>query len=84
MRQPNRFAKPSPLEGMGRTVKARVVDLDLRAKARRRGEVAMLKSALAVPGEYHASRPLEVVQIDHTKVDLIVVDEQTREPLDRP
>jgi len=67
-----------------RTVKARVVDLDLRAKARKRGEVALLKLTLAVPGEYRASRPLEIVQIDHTKVDLIVVDEQTREPLDRP
>jgi putative transposase len=67
-----------------RTVKARVVDLDLRTKARKRGDVAVLKSAIAVPGEYRASRPLEIVQIDHTKVDLIVVDEQTREPLDRP
>ncbi|MGO8844267.1 MAG: Mu transposase C-terminal domain-containing protein [Methylocella sp.] len=67
-----------------RTVKARLVDLDVRAKARKRGEVALLKSAIAVPGEYRASRPLEIVQIDHTKVDIIVVDEQTREPLGRP
>ena len=67
-----------------RTVKARLVDLDLRTTARKRGEAVLLKSAIAVPGEYHASRPLEIVQIDHTKVDVIVVDEQTREPLDRP
>src|SRR5271166_5915972 len=29
-------------------------------------------------------RPLAVVQIDHTKVDLIVVDEHRREPIGRP
>jgi putative transposase len=67
-----------------RTIKARLVDIDVRAKARKRGETALLKSAIAVPGEYHAARPLEIVQIDHTKVDIIVVDEQTREPLGRP
>jgi putative transposase len=67
-----------------RTVKARIADLDTRAKARKRGESALLKSTMAVPGEYRASRPLEIVQIDHTRVDLIVVDEQTREPLGRP
>ena len=67
-----------------RTVKARITDLDARDKARKRGESALLKSTTAVPGEYRASRPLEIMQIDHTKVDLIVVDEQTREPLGRP
>ncbi len=67
-----------------RTVKARLTDIDVRAKARKRGDVALLKSTIAVPGEYRASRPLEIVQIDHTRVDLIVVDEQTREPLGRP
>src|SRR6202012_5619078 len=30
------------------------------------------------------SRPLEVVQIDHTEADVIVVDEQSREPIGRP
>ena len=67
-----------------RTVKVRITDLDARVRARKRGESALLKSTTAVPGEYRASRPLEIMQIDHTKVDLIVVDEQTREPLGRP
>ncbi len=56
----------------------------MHAKARKRGDAALLKSTIAVPGEYRSSRPLEIVQIDHTRVDLIVVDEQTREPLGRP
>jgi putative transposase len=34
-----------------------------------------------VPGEYSVSRPLEVVQIDHTEIDIIVVDERTRSPM---
>ena len=48
------------------------------------GASRLCSSTTAVPGEYRASRPLEIMQIDHTKVDLIVVDEQTREPLGRP
>jgi putative transposase len=38
----------------------------------------------ATPGNYAASRPLEVVQIDHTQVDAIVVDELGREEIGRP
>jgi putative transposase len=35
-------------------------------------------------GRFHAERPNEVWQIDHTIVDLIVVDEETRLPIGRP
>src|SRR5262249_36672907 len=41
----------------------------------------IVKATTAVPGEYAVSRPLEVVQIDHTEIDIIVVDELTRTPL---
>jgi putative transposase len=34
-----------------------------------------------VPGQYVASRPLEVVQLDHTEVDLFLVDATTREAM---
>jgi len=38
-----------------------------------------------VPGTFPPpSWPLAVVQIDHTPVDLIVVDEQYRRPIGRP
>jgi putative transposase len=67
-----------------RTIKKRLVEIDVRARARDRGETKLLKTTVAVPGEFRASRPLEIVQIDHTKVDIIVVDEQTREPIGRP
>ena len=38
----------------------------------------------STPGEYTATRPLEIVQIDHTLVDVIVVYEQSCEPMMRP
>jgi putative transposase len=67
-----------------RTVKRHLLEIDVRIKAQRRGEAKLLRTTVAVPGEYRASRPLEIVQIDHTKVDIIVVDEETREPIGRP
>ncbi len=67
-----------------RTIKQRLLEIDLRTRAKRRGDAAVLKATQATPGSYKASRPLEVVQIDHTKVDVIVVDDETGEPRGRP
>lgn len=67
-----------------RTIKTRVDDIERRLVARKRKDKRAIKATTPVPGEYKASRPLEVVQIDHTLVDLIVVHEETREPLARP
>jgi len=67
-----------------RTIEARLEDVDLRKRAKRRGEHKIEKAATAVPGALTASRPLEIVQIDHTKADIFVVDEETRETIGRP
>ena len=67
-----------------RTIEARVKEIDLRKRAKRRGEKEIEKATTAVPGIFKASCPLEVVQIDHTKADIFVVDEETRKPLGRP
>lgn len=67
-----------------RTVVARLEDIDLRQRARRRGEQRTENAATAIPGSFRASGPLEVVQLDHTKADIFVVDEETREPIGRP
>ena len=53
-----------------RTIEARLEDVDLRKRAQRRGEHKIEKAATAVPGTLTASRPLEIVQIDHTKADI--------------
>ena len=39
---------------------------------------------LATPGKLEAAAPLAIVQIDHTKVDVTVVDPVTRLPIGRP
>ena len=67
-----------------RTIVARLEDIDLQKRARRRGEQKIVKATTAVPGSFEVSRPLEVVQIDHTKADVFVVDEETRQPIGRP
>lgn len=59
-----------------RTAKARLLQIDGRVRAARRGEATEIRAMRATPGEYTATRPLEIVQIDHTLVDVIVVDEQ--------
>lgn len=64
-----------------RTVEKRLNDLDLRKRAQRRGEQEILIAATAFPGTLRTSRPLE---IDHTKADIFVVDEETRKPIGRP
>jgi putative transposase len=35
-------------------------------------------------GRFHAKRPNDVWQIDHTVIDFIVIDEETRLPISRP
>src|SRR5436309_1277807 len=65
-----------------RTITARVLDIEARVRAAHRGEARTLKTATATPGVYNAARPLEIVQVDHTQVDVVVVDEETRKPHD--
>lgn len=67
-----------------RTIVARLQDIDLQKRAKRRGEQKIVKATTAVPGGLGASRPLEIVQIDHTKADVFVVDEENRQPVGRP
>ena len=64
-----------------RTIKARVDRIDRRVAALKRKDSKGVKATKAVPGQYVASRPLEVVQIDHTEVDLFLVDETTRKAM---
>ena len=67
-----------------RTVKARLLRIDERIRATRRGETGLVRARIATPGTYEVSRPLQVVQVDHTQVDIMVVDQATRETAGRP
>ena len=67
------------------TVALRIAGLDpLKTTRRREGQDASrdLQGAGGVPPAVTA--PLEQVQIDHTVIDLIVVDERDRQPIGRP
>lgn len=52
--------------------------------AARYGREAARKAFRSVKGNVVTERPLERAEIDHTQLDLIVVDEQTSKPLGRP
>lgn len=67
------------------TVALRVASLDPRKVARSRGgqdDARDLQGVGGLPPEVTA--PLEQVQIDHTVIDLIIVDERDRQPIGRP
>ena len=67
-----------------RTIHARVRDVDAKLKARRRHEPSAVAAFKPVPGELVAEHPLDMVQIDHTSVDVIVVDPENRQSVKRP
>jgi putative transposase len=64
-----------------KTIRARVDAIPARVRALRRGDLKAIKATTPVPGQFVATRPLEIVQIDHTEIDIIVVDEENRKPL---
>lgn len=67
-----------------RTIRARVRQVDAELVARRRQDREGMAATHAVPGELATSHPLEVVQIDHTKIDVIVAEATSRMGAARP
>jgi putative transposase len=68
-----------------KAIDLRIAALDPRlVTSRRHGGKAARTFYGPVGGHYDVSAPLDVMQIDHTRVDAIVVSEVTRKPLGRP
>ena len=68
-----------------RRLKAYLATYDAEAmKRRREGKARTEAQFLALPGEFSVQHPLQIVQIDHTKVDVTVVDPIERQPIGRP
>nr|WP_246713476.1 Mu transposase C-terminal domain-containing protein [Rhizobium sp. BK619] len=68
-----------------KAVKVRIDQADRQKLTKaREGAPAARQRFSAVVGEYSASHAMEIVQIDHTLVDLFVVDTVNRQPLQRP
>lgn len=67
------------------TLRKRIDKVDPRVLVRdREGSKAARDRFAAVPRSYSAAHALEIVQVDHTPVDLIIVDPVHRLPIGRP
>jgi len=64
------------------TVQRRVSELIPIAAARKRGEREIEAASTTSPGQLSVAKPNALWQIDHTIVDVVVVDEQYRQPID--
>lgn len=68
-----------------KTIEARVAAIDReRLVAARDGRKAADDRFRPFKGSYQAEYPLQIVQMDHTPADIIIVDELFRKPLGRP
>jgi putative transposase len=69
-----------------RTVRRRVEALDLRLAIRKREGSKKAREKLGPVGisSLQSELPLDILQIDHTPVDVIVVDQELRLPIGRP
>jgi len=67
------------------TIRSRIGRLDPKTIARKReGGEAARKLTPSVGSTLQPCAPLDLVQIDHTVIDVIVVEETSREPIGRP
>jgi putative transposase len=73
--------RPPSLNAVRRRVAAKPAATAVRA---REGAAVAAQRFRPVPGSLRTAWPLDVLQIDHTPVDLIVVDEAVRRPVGRP
>jgi len=76
-------AQRTALPGVS-TIERRVRAVGGAAVLRRRPEPGERRAAAGVQAGPRATRPLERVELDHTALDLIVVDEEDRLPIGRP
>lgn len=67
------------------TLRKRIARLDPAETVRRRDGKDAARRLTVADGQFpQVLHPLDVVQIDHTRVDLVVVDAYTRQPIGRP
>ncbi|AHF01977.1 transposase [Thiomicrospira aerophila AL3] len=70
----------------GNTIRNRISQISEEKRLRHRNERGRARTKFEpTPGKYEADYPLQVIQIDHTPVDLILVsDDEHRLPIGRP
>ncbi|MFD2640821.1 helix-turn-helix domain-containing protein [Pseudomonas japonica] len=68
-----------------RTVQARINNIPERVRLLRRGDIELANNKHAARvGSLETEYPLQIVQIDHSPIDLIIVDDVHRKPIGRP
>ena len=67
------------------TVRNRIHKLSEYEVLKKRGSESIARTKfLPVPGKFEKSYPLQLIQIDHTKVDIELVDDEHRKNIGRP
>lgn len=66
------------------TIARRVARISRRRAARRRLGTGAAEALTVRPGHYSVDQPNAVWQIDHSPIDVIVVDSKNRQPIGRP
>lgn len=67
------------------TIRNRVSKITEYERLKKQGNAAIAKDKYAAkPGSFEADFPLQIVQIDHTRADIMIVDDENRLPIDRP
>lgn len=73
-----------PLPGKN-TIRNRIAKISEYDRLKQRGNIDEAKNRFSAAAEkFEADYPLHIVQIDHTLVDIILVDDTTRQPIGRP
>ena len=67
------------------TIRNRIAALDEYERlAKRHGKSVARDKLSPAAGSFEADYPLQIVEMDHTDADIILVDEETRQPIGRP
>lgn len=87
VREVHRLCEEKHIDQPGASaIRARIARIPEHERLMRRGQAERARNKYQpVPGKFPgADYPLSVVQIDHTRVDIILVDDVHRKPIDRP
>lgn len=67
------------------TIRNRISNVSEYYRLKRQGEASIAKDKYdPKPNHFNADYPLQIVQMDHTKMDITLVDEETRKSIGRP
>ncbi|UFS62734.1 DDE-type integrase/transposase/recombinase [Sulfurimonas sp. HSL-3221] len=67
------------------TIRNRIAGISEYERLKKQGNASIARDKFEPkPGSFNAEYPLQIVQIDHTRADVILVDDETRAPIDRP